>query len=304
MQAIKQLPSVSVGIPAYNEANNIGLLISDILKQSTRKYNIENIIIASDGSTDNTEDIVNSFKNKKVIFINNLNREGVASRQNELLRESNSDILVLLNADIRIDDSLFIEKLIDPIKHKRADLTSPALKETPPRTYFESVIIAGMQLKNVLFETWRNGQNGYMCHGAVRAFSKRLYKQINFRKGNGEDMYSYLFCLMKNYKFSFVPEAHVWYRSPSTFNDHLKQSIRFFKYQNDFRKQLDSILVANEINIPKYILIKGGIKSIPLFLKYPIRTICYVFFVIEIKLLLMINMTPKDLWNAKTTKHQ
>lgn len=44
--------SVSVGIPAYNEEQNIASLIFGILKQKVNNITLKEIIVISDGSTD------------------------------------------------------------------------------------------------------------------------------------------------------------------------------------------------------------------------------------------------------------
>lgn len=46
--------TVTIGIPAYNEEQNIGHLLVNIFNQSTSIAILDEIIIVSDGSTDNT----------------------------------------------------------------------------------------------------------------------------------------------------------------------------------------------------------------------------------------------------------
>ena len=54
------LPSVCIVIPCYNEENRLDLgYIGNFLKQ----YATISIILANDGSTDNTEDIITDFLN-------------------------------------------------------------------------------------------------------------------------------------------------------------------------------------------------------------------------------------------------
>ena len=63
--------NVSIGVLAYNEEQNIEIVINSLLKQKTFSVNIREIIIVSSGSNDKTNEIVEkiSDKNKKVRLI-------------------------------------------------------------------------------------------------------------------------------------------------------------------------------------------------------------------------------------------
>src|SRR3989344_6887678 len=109
------MKTVSIGMPAYNEEANIGYLLRDLLAQKTGKIKIEKIIVNSDGSTDKTASEVRKVKSKKIILINNKKRTGRAFRQNQMMRKTDSDVLVLIDADTLIKDKNFLEKISTPI---------------------------------------------------------------------------------------------------------------------------------------------------------------------------------------------
>jgi cellulose synthase/poly-beta-1,6-N-acetylglucosamine synthase-like glycosyltransferase len=52
------LPSVSVAIAAHNEAAVIGARVADALAQAGPGVNLAEVLVASDGSTDATDEIV------------------------------------------------------------------------------------------------------------------------------------------------------------------------------------------------------------------------------------------------------
>jgi glycosyltransferase involved in cell wall biosynthesis len=58
--------TVSVIIPAYNQANFIDKAIKSVPKQTYQDFEI---IVIDDGSTDNTEEIIRGFKDKRVKYI-------------------------------------------------------------------------------------------------------------------------------------------------------------------------------------------------------------------------------------------
>lgn len=61
-------PFLSVIIPLYNEENRVGNIYEVIKYLSENKFTWE-LILIDDGSTDNTKEIINKFKNNKVKII-------------------------------------------------------------------------------------------------------------------------------------------------------------------------------------------------------------------------------------------
>ncbi len=67
----------SVVIPTYNRAAFIAKAINSVLMQSIKDFEL---IIVDDGSTDNTEQVVNSFKDQRIIYLKTVNQERGAAR--------------------------------------------------------------------------------------------------------------------------------------------------------------------------------------------------------------------------------
>lgn len=59
-------PTVSVIIPTYNRANLVDKAIKSVLNQTYQDFEI---IVIDDGSTDNTEEIIRGFKDKRIKYI-------------------------------------------------------------------------------------------------------------------------------------------------------------------------------------------------------------------------------------------
>lgn len=249
---------VSVGIPAFNEEANIVDLLHDILSQNEEGYKILEVIVASDNSTDRTDEIVLAFKNKKVHLIANSERAGQAERQNQIIKASSGDILVLLNADIRIKDKNCIAKLIRPIVNGDVDLTSCDPRPMTPQGKTEKVLYTSIEIKKKMFDAYKNGDNVYTCHGRVRALSKKLYKKLYFKRSAGEDAFSYFFTISSGFEYKFVPSTYILYRLPSTIGDHKKQSIRFLQTKKLLSSEFGRELIDREYDLPKLL----GIKSI------------------------------------------
>src|SRR5258708_5436078 len=110
------LPSVTVLIPAYNEAQNIAATIQNKLDQDYPGNQLE-IIVISDGSTDGTDDIVRGFGSQNVRLIRREQREGKAAALNQAVRCARGEILVFSDANsLFAADAirLMIENFADP----------------------------------------------------------------------------------------------------------------------------------------------------------------------------------------------
>lgn len=295
--------TITIGIPAYNEEVNIQSLFFDLLSQETPDFEIRKIILASDGSTDKTVSIVSKINDKRISIIDNKIRKGQGARQNQIIKLSNTDILILLNADIRILDNKFLVKLVAPILNEGADLTSSKLIPTKPRTFFEKVLCVAEEYKNSVFELENGGDNLFTCHGAARAFTKRLYKSLNFSRSIAEDAYTYFYSITNGFKYAYASDAQVYYALPNTLRDHIKRSARYFNSSSLLKKVFNDSVIDEAYKLPVLLCLLMCIKSI---IKHPLHMSIYllVFAFIKIKSITTCEMSNlSDNWEiSKSTK--
>jgi cellulose synthase/poly-beta-1,6-N-acetylglucosamine synthase-like glycosyltransferase len=96
----EDLPSIAVLISAYNEAEYIEDAIHTIIDQAYPNYEIH---IGSDGSTDDTVKLVQSLqKDIPNLHIHDLTKRGKNAVNEYLVSHSTSDIIVHLDADVRL----------------------------------------------------------------------------------------------------------------------------------------------------------------------------------------------------------
>jgi len=294
------MKNITIGIPAYNEEANIKRLISSVLKQDFTNLKLDKIIISSDGSTDKTVAVAKSFKNKKIVIINNKDRKGIARGLNQIISKSKSEILVTLDADITISDNNFIQKLVSPILNNSASLTSSAIAEKMPKTFYGKILFVSMLLKENLFKAINNGNNIYTCHGLARAYSKKFYQGLTFPASVGNDMYSYLKCVNENLIYKYTESAIAWYKVPENYLDHKKQSTRFFNTIEEQTKYFKKSFVTKQTQITRNDYLNGFYKSIPILVSFPIHSLSY--FVLQIYMRLKSNFVSSDeAWSIATS---
>jgi glycosyltransferase involved in cell wall biosynthesis len=250
---------ISIGIPAYNEQENIGALLNELIKQSEDTFIISEIIVISDQSTDDTDLIVKEFsKTHKIVkLFRNHTRRGQALSQNRIIKKFDNDILVLLNADLLPKKKTFIKELIKPLSNNKAiGIVSAKLIPIPPDTFFERIIYFSVQIKTAIFESYKEGNNLFLCRGGARAFSKSFVKKLIFPKLINEDSYSYLTCIEKGFTFVYGEKAKMYIKLPITMHDHLNQSKRFAMNKEEMSHYFLKTLLDEQYFIPKIIVIK------------------------------------------------
>lgn len=156
-------------IPAYNEEENIGSVVSE-----TRKY-VDSVVVVDDGSTDNTSFIAETTG--AVVVRHDINKGyGAAIRSCfEAARKFNADIMVILDGDGQ-HDPRYIPKLINPIMNNGIDIVIGSRflsisNDIPAYRKF------GMNLLNVITSIF--SRENLDSQSGFRAYSKKAIHLLN-----------------------------------------------------------------------------------------------------------------------------
>jgi len=109
-----ELPFISIIIPAHNEEEIISEKIKSIYQTSYPLEKIE-IIIGSDASTDNTNNLLNKFSemHKELSYVIYNERMGKANVVNELVKKTKGSIIILTDANVIFEK----ETIFEMVKH-------------------------------------------------------------------------------------------------------------------------------------------------------------------------------------------
>lgn len=243
---------IEIGIPAHNEQENIVQLLDSILDQKQEGFYISRIIIVSDGSTDETVGRALSVKSKltEVEVVDEKERRGKAARVAQLFRSAKTDIMVLFDADVLMANKQTISRLITPILHGEAALTSGRPKKVNTSSRFDQIMDVSIYLQDYIKSHFRNGVNLYACHGRIVAMHRSTFSRLApFDSWTGDDTYLYLFNKKVGGRFVYVDNATVYFKMPQSEADFIKQQSRF----SDGQQQLAETLGAktrSEYHIP------------------------------------------------------
>jgi glycosyltransferase involved in cell wall biosynthesis len=89
------MPHFSIVIPLFNKENFIESTLSSVLNQSFTDFEL---IIVNDGSTDNSEEKVLQFNDKRIHYYSKKN-EGVSTARNYGIEKAKSDYITFIDAD-------------------------------------------------------------------------------------------------------------------------------------------------------------------------------------------------------------
>lgn len=103
-------PKVTIGIPTFNRAHLLKRAIEQILTQSFQDFEL---IICNDGSTDETVNVVKSFVDKRIIFLNEKNK-GLPHPLNIILETAKGGYIIILHDHDKFN-SMLIEKSVNAL---------------------------------------------------------------------------------------------------------------------------------------------------------------------------------------------
>lgn len=295
---MNKIITVSVGIPAYNEGENIQNLLVSLLRQKQSGFILKEIIVASDGSNDDTDKKVKQLKDKRITFKDDRNRLGKSARLNYIFRTFKGEVLILMDADIMITDNSLLSKTIRRAKLQNTGIAGVNALPLPAKTSFERIIETGVLIMKDIAKKWNNGNNYLSFKGCFLALDGKFARTIQMPSQIvNNDAYLYFAAVQAGYSPAYLEESKVYYRSPMTLKDHVKQSSRYQSSEQELRRYFD-LDWKKQYRIPRTALITSMMKS---FLSRPVTTVQYIGILLFSKMQKQTNI--KSTWSiASSTK--
>lgn len=113
------VPKVSIVVAAYNVEKYIERCLNSLINQTLREIEI---IVVNDGSTDDTQQICESFQglDKRLVVISQDNR-GLSEARNTGIRIAKASYIAFVDADDSMDRTMY-KKLYEEMKNNNAEL--------------------------------------------------------------------------------------------------------------------------------------------------------------------------------------
>lgn len=238
----------SVIIPTYNRETVIKRAIDSVLCQSEKDFEL---IIVDDGSTDKTEDVVNSYDDNRIVYIQQANGGASSARNNGIMNARGKYISFLDSDDIWYPQILEMQKnkyeSDTEISCVYSDLESIA-EDGSHMLFWNSTGIEGYIYAEAL-------KQGSLSPTIVLSAKKECFDKVggfdlNFPASQDDDM---CFRLAKYFKFGYIdiPLAGVYVNS----NDRISSSSKkvsmgwwmlWNKYEEDVLKYCGNEVMANK----------------------------------------------------------
>jgi len=202
-------PNVSVIIPVYNEERDIKKLLDSLMKVDYPKKKKE-IIVIDDGSTDRTPQIISKYPVKIIKG----KHEGASVARNLGWKSAKSDIIVFLDADMRVHRN-FLKEVV--------------------RTFADKNVGGGYYIESFLNQksliaklSYLRKIPAYTKHPITLAkvAKKRVLKEVGIispKYGYYDDWELAIRIKERGYKIVCIPKAKMWHKEPVTMNELYRQ---------------------------------------------------------------------------------
>jgi biofilm PGA synthesis N-glycosyltransferase PgaC len=255
---------VSVGVVAHNEEKTIRALLLALLGQRLRKINIREILVVSSGSTDRTNEIVRDCAKKRgmIRLLEEHDRRGKAAAINALLKEAESDVVVLVSGDV-VPEPDAIERLCSALS---GDVGISTGRPVPRETGGLLGRVTGLQ--------WR-------IHHEISLKRPKFGEMIAFRRvfeniGRTAVDEEYIGMLIKRRGLgsAYVPSAVVINTGPRSVMDFIGQRRRIYAGHLGLKRMKGHVPpTLSNINVVRGYLSLGRIEIAPALAGFVLETV-------------------------------
>ncbi|GAC1588399.1 MAG: glycosyltransferase [Ginsengibacter sp.] len=252
------MTQVSVIIPARNESKNITACIESILKQ-TYSSSLFEVIVVDDHSTDDTAELVASYKNRNVRLIklsDELKGKIINSYKKKAIEEgikkASGTLIVTTDADCIVKPNWLLGIVSFYEVHNAAFIAAPVSfyeEKNDLLKIFQSIDFLTMQ---GITGAAVNEKFQCMCNGANLAYEKKVFEEVGGFTGidkiaSGDDM------LLMHKIFSRYPERVLFLKNKDvivstkpmdSIGDFLNQRIRWASKADKFQDKKITLVLA------------------------------------------------------------
>lgn len=202
-------PLISVLMPAFNSGKFIKQSIDSILNQTYTNFEL---LIADDGSTDNTKKVISGFNDSRIKIFHNEFNLGYLKTWNKLIQESQGEYITFMDADDYSDVNR-LQMLFDKLEvNQEIDICGSNFTKVNEKGELGEISDFSTN-GDLIFEAM---PNDYFFIGSALMIRRRVYDEIGgyhefFDRMGQEDHYWIYLCLEK-FKMTNIEESLYYYR--------------------------------------------------------------------------------------------
>lgn len=236
---MKNNSTVSIIIPVYNSEKYIGRCLDSVLNQT---YKNIDIIVINDGSTDNSQEIIDDYQKKysNIIAIEQKNM-GVSKTRNKAIKMAKTKYIMFIDNDDFIDKE-YVEKHLKVAEEGEYDIVLSGYR----RPNENGKIVKQMELSD---EIWSR----MMIFAPWAKIYKTEYlkeNDIEFLDNNvGEDVYFNLQAMLLTDKIKIIDYiGYNWFYNTKSVSNTIQKDIRQMQVYELLNNCYDILVRKNTIN--------------------------------------------------------
>lgn len=236
---LKKIPSVTIMVPCWNEEKTITKTLNSLLDLDYPKNKLS-IMIIDDGSTDNTWNIIQKFKNKTQIQMFRKENGGKYTALNFGLSHAKSELIGCLDADSYVHKDA-LKNIVHYFEDKETMSVTPSVKVWKPKKIIQMIQKVEYDWGVFIRKMFSYLGAIYVTPGPFSIFRKDVFKNLGgYRHAyQTEDMELAVRMQTNHYKIVNAHEAIVYTVAPDTVKKLYKQRLRwtygFIKNVIDYR---------------------------------------------------------------------
>ncbi|MEM3565728.1 MAG: glycosyltransferase family 2 protein [Candidatus Bathyarchaeia archaeon] len=214
---------ISVFIPVYRDSDLLEELLEGLVNDS---YKDKEIFVTIDEPTPEAYKVVERFKDK-VHFILNSNRKGKVEALNEAVKVSSGEILVFLDADVKLGEC---RDFLGTVALEMEDTDVLDIKKKIIKDSFISRMVnyefVGSNFSSFLYS--KLVRKCFAVGGTAFAIKRETFEEVGgFAKVVSEDLDLAARAFFRNRRFKFTNKAEVYTKAPSKWRGWLAQRKRW-----------------------------------------------------------------------------
>jgi cellulose synthase/poly-beta-1,6-N-acetylglucosamine synthase-like glycosyltransferase len=242
-------------VPVFNEEACIGNVLEDLSHVGNGEaFEIGAIRVISDASTDGTHQIIlrAAEADTRIRLTEKEERRGKTDSVNLAIAGSDADVLVFIDADVRLGQSGVIEQLLKPFTDGSNTVLVQGNLLRSQRRISRSLVKQASQFDSLLVAAIRRRKpvSWWSIDGRVIAMRREFYKDLVLPRDMAEDQFLFYTCHQQGKKSAWVEDALFFYGPPETLADFSHQWSRYFFYTRRSLQRFGKQIVARDMAVP------------------------------------------------------
>jgi len=246
--------TIDVVIPAFNEGSCIKGVLQDVVVAKQHDwFQIQNIYVISSASTDQTNGIVQQMaaRDRRVKLIREPERKGKHTSINLAFSITNADVIVFIDADVRLASEDSIAKLLHHLRDGENALVQGGLVRVHPgftphaaklAAHFDWILVDKIRRRKAM--SW------WSIDGRVMALSRDFFRHLTLPRSLADDQFIFYSCIQQGFKFVWADDAIFYYGPPKSIADFSHQWSRYFFYTKKSCQHFGEELIRREMSVP------------------------------------------------------